>query len=224
MIRPQDGENPIGTNPSVREMGETFMAWLAQRSDELAPFREPLPEDYERRSELVRSLQRVLFDAGWARYGWPVEVGGLGGSVLHRAAMIEALARTGYPPRLLLEHLEILPPALIKYADPGLLERLLLPTLRGDILWCQGFSEPSAGSDLASLKTRAVAENGGFRIDGHKIWTSWAKFADYCLVLARTGTTEDRHRGISAFVVDLKHSQCSVQQPDQKKLSDFNPL
>jgi len=201
-------------------MGEAFVAWLGLESDKLAPFREPLPEDYERRAELIRALQRVLFDAGWARYGWPVEVGGLGGTVLHRAAMIEALARFGYPPRLLLEHLEILPPALIKYGDPTVLERLLLPTLRGDILWCQGFSEPSAGSDLASLKTRAVAVNGGFRIDGHKVWTSWAKFADYCLVLARTGTTEERHRGISAFVVDIKSPGVTVQTIRQANGTD----
>lgn len=220
MIRPQDGEIPIGMNPSVRDMGESFMAWLALQSDELAPFREPLPEAYEARAERVRALQRVLFDAGWARYGWPPAVGGLGGTVLHRAALIEALARTGYPPRLLLEHLEILPPALIKYGDPTLMERLLPPTLRGDILWCQGFSEPSAGSDLASLKTRAAPAGGGFRIDGHKIWTSWAKFADYCLVLARTGATEDRHRGISAFVVDLESPGVTVRAIRQANGTD----
>ncbi len=152
---------------------------------------------------LVRDLQRVLFDAGWVRYGWPKELGGLGGGVLHRAAIIDALARNGYPPRYILEHLEIIPPALAVFARPALLERLFLPTLRGDAIWCQGFSEPSAGSDLASLRTRAERTRGGFRIDGHKIWTSWAKWADHCLLLARTGPSEDRHRALSAFVVDL---------------------
>ena len=211
---------PLPPDAPLQEMGEAFQAWLDDQHDALAPFREPPPQDFEGRAERIRELQRILFDAGWARYGWSKELGGLGGTVLHRAAMIDFLSRNGYPPRYLLEHLEILPPALMKYAQPELLERLFLPTLRSDVIWCQGFSEPSAGSDLASLTTRAVRADGGYRIDGHKIWTSWAKFADHCLLLARTGTPEDRHRGISAFVVELDSPGISAQAIRQANGTD----
>ena len=136
----------------------------------------------------VRALQRELFDDGYARVGWPEALGGLGGTVLHRALLLDLLSRAGYPGRFLLEHLEILPPALAAHAPPALTEELFLPTLRGDILWCQGFSEPSAGSDLAALRTQAREAPGGYRLEGHKIWTSWAKWASHCLLLARTGT------------------------------------
>lgn len=205
----------LGTDPALDQMGRAFQAWLNEQSDALARFRELRPPEFEARVALVRDLQRVLFDAGWARYGWPKQLGGLGGGVLHRAAMIDALARNGYPPRYILEHVEILPPALVAFARPALLERLFLPTLRGDAIWCQGFSEPSAGSDLASLRTRAERTQDGFRIDGHKIWTSWAKWADHCLVLARTGSSEERHRALSAFVVDLSTpgvNVCPIRQ------------
>ncbi len=210
----------IGTDPALDQMGRAFQAWLDEQSDALARFREVRPPEFDDRVALVRDLQRVLFDAGWVRYGWPKELGGLGGGVLHRAAMIDLLARNGYPPRYILEHLEILPPALAAFARPALLERLFLPTLRGDTIWCQGFSEPSAGSDLAALRTRAECVQGGFRIDGHKIWTSWAKWADHCFLLARTGPSEDRHRGLSAFVVDLSTEGINVSPIRQANGTD----
>lgn len=210
----------LGANPELRALGEGFQAWLDAQRDALARFREPAPEAYEDRVDGIRDLQRRLFDAGWARYGWPEALGGLGGSVLHRAVVIDLLSRNGYPPRYLLEHLEILPPALARYARPELVERLFLPTLRSDVIWCQGFSEPSAGSDLANLKTRATTVEGGYRIDGHKIWTSWARFADHCLLLARTGTPESRHRGLSAFVVRLDSPGLTVQSIRQANGTD----
>lgn len=210
----------IDLDPPLDVYGRELAQWLDSRHDELARFRTPPAQPYEQRANQIRELQRVLFDAGWARCGWPVEHGGLGGSVLHRAAMIDLLARRGYPPRYLLEHLEILPPALIRYAQAEILERLLLPTLRGDLVWCQGFSEPSAGSDLAALKTRAERRGGDFEISGHKIWTSWAPLADWCLVLARTGSPEDRHRGISAFVVALDSPGLEVQAIRQANGTD----
>ncbi|MBW2242555.1 MAG: acyl-CoA dehydrogenase family protein [Deltaproteobacteria bacterium] len=192
----------LGPEPSAPALADAFDTWLEARREAHAPLRE-MRRSFEERSERVRALQRELFDAGWARIGWPVALGGLGGSVLHRAVILDRLSRAGYPGRFLLEHLEILPPALAAHATPALTERLFLPTLRGDILWCQGFSEPGAGSDLAALRTRAEPADDGFRIHGHKIWTSWAQWASHVLLLARTGATEDRHRGLSAFVVEL---------------------
>jgi len=163
-----------------------------------------LPLDFGERVALVGRLQRELFDEGWALYGWPREVGGRGGNALHRAVVSDLLARNGYPPRSHLEHLDILVPALVRFGTPEVIDALLLPTLRADVRWCQGFSEPGAGSDLAALRTRARRQrDGGYRIDGHKVWTSWAHWATHCFVLARTGSDEARHRGLSAFVVPM---------------------
>jgi alkylation response protein AidB-like acyl-CoA dehydrogenase len=190
----------IGTNPVLEELAKAFQSYLEENLEEHARFKH-MPTDFNERVPILRDLQRALYDAGWARYGWPEEAGGLGGTAVHRALIVDLLQRNGYPPRHNFEHLDILPPALVKFGRPEVVKALFGPTIRGDILWCQGFSEPTAGSDLAALRTKAVSVDGGYRIDGHKIWTSWAKWATHCLFLARTGTAEDRHRGLSAFVI-----------------------
>ena len=92
--------------------------------------------------------------------------------------------------------------------------------LAGRELWAQGFSEPDAGSDLASLRTRAVPDGDGFVITGRKIWTSWARYATWCLVLARTGPTESRHRGLTAFIVDLRSPGVEVSAIEQANGTD----
>lgn len=187
---------------SPAEYARGFRSWLAEHAGELAAHRAD-PLDFDARVANVRALQARLWDAGWAACGWPERVGGRGGNELHRAAFYEALADAGYPSRVLLEHLEIVAPTLARFGSDALVAKLLPGTLRADLLWCQGFSEPAAGSDLASLRTRAERIPGGFRIQGHKIWTSWARWADYCLLLARTGPPESRHRALSMFAVEL---------------------
>jgi len=190
---------PIPTPP---ELALSFQGWLDERAESHAHLKAE-PAHFDDKARNLQALQRDLFDAGWARYGWAQEHGGLGGSVVHRGVIADLLQRNGYPPRHLFEHLDILPPALQKFARPELLKELFLPTLRGDLLWCQGFSEPTAGSDLAALRTRAERVQDGYRIEGHKIWTSWAKWSTHCFFLARTGSPEERHRGLSAFVIRL---------------------
>lgn len=175
---------------------------LGQDPDLLGPAARPIPS-FEARVAALRGVMAVLHDEGWSRYGWPVEVGGLGGTILHRAALWEALVRHGVPGMELFEHHEILAPALVAMGPRPLVAELLPAFLSGRELWCQGFSEPDAGSDLAALRTTARRDGDQWILDGRKIWTSWARYADRCLVLARTGTTESRHRGLTAFVVDL---------------------
>ena len=192
---------PQANDLTLHELDQMFQQWLDDRTEAHAAYKIEPPE-FDDKLTLLRALQCELFDAGWARYGWPEKQGGLGGTVLHRATLVEVLERNGFPPRHVFEHLDILPPALVHYAHPKIIESLFLPTLRGDVLWCQGFSEPTAGSDLAALRTRATKVDGGYQLNGHKIWTSWAKWATHCFVLARTGTTEERHRGLSAFVIE----------------------
>src|SRR5262245_5855954 len=120
-----------------------FEAWLTSRPAELAAAARPLAA-YAERVAVTSELMRVLFDEGWARYGWPEQLGGLGGDILHRAAMWEALARHGLPAMALFEHLEILAPTLVAMGDPGFIARTMPRFLRGEERWSQGFSEPEA--------------------------------------------------------------------------------
>lgn len=196
-----------------------FEAWLASPPPALTHAARPIAS-YEDRVAANSGLMRALYDENWARYGWPAAAGGLGGTIVHRAAMWEALSRHGLPAMALFEHLEILAPTLVALGRPEFVARVLPRFLRGEQRWCQGFSEPDAGSDLAALRTRAVPADGGYRVTGRKIWTSWARYATWCLVLARTGTPESRHRGLTAFVVDLRTPEVEVRAVEQANGTD----
>jgi alkylation response protein AidB-like acyl-CoA dehydrogenase len=185
-------------------------AWLVDNPGIVEKASTPTTSLHKRVEGMV-SLLSELYAAGWTRYGWPEQYGGFGGGIFHRAALWDALARHGVPGMLLFEQIEVLMPSLVALGPPALVEALLPRYLAGEELWCQGFSEPDAGSDLASLRTRAVAVEGGFLVTGRKIWTSWAPWAHWCLVLARTGSLEARHRGITAFIVDLRAKGVDVQ-------------
>jgi alkylation response protein AidB-like acyl-CoA dehydrogenase len=146
---------------------------------------------------------RLTFEDDWMRWGWPERVGGLGGSNLFRAYLGEAItARDLWEPGFSSLH-EVLAPTMIEYAPPELAAPMVPRLLRGDEMWCQGFSEPGSGSNLASLSCRAVRDSDGWRVTGQKVWTSLAQFAQRCVLLTRTGTPESAHRGITALFVDM---------------------
>jgi acyl-CoA dehydrogenase len=139
---------------------------------------------------------------GWNRYGWPDSAGGLGGNEIHRAVFYEELAHAMLPIPAQHWTLETLGPALLKFS-PALAAEYLPGYLSGTEWWGQSFSEPDSGSDLASLRTRAVDDGAhGFVINGHKIWTSQGPTARRLLALVRTGTLESRHRGLTMIMVD----------------------
>jgi alkylation response protein AidB-like acyl-CoA dehydrogenase len=184
--------------------------WLGGRPAAVAAAARPVPS-YPERVEVMSALMGALFDAGWGRYGWPERAGGLGGTIRHRAALWEALARHGVPGMALFEHLEVLAPTLVALGPPDFVADALPAFLSGRERWSQGFSEPEAGSDLASLRTRATPDGDGWTVTGRKIWTSWSRYATWCLVLARTGTAASRHRGLTAFVVDLRAPGVTVR-------------
>jgi alkylation response protein AidB-like acyl-CoA dehydrogenase len=223
MSPPARAEAPAGSPPAsvldLRTFAARFEAWLDQAPPELVAACRPVP-DYPARVEVMAALMAALHDAGWARHGWPPEVGGLGGTIAHRAVMWDALARRGLPGMALFEHLEILAPTLVAHGPRPFVADALPAFLSGRELWAQGFSEPGAGSDLASLRTTAVPDGDGYRINGRKIWTSWARYATWCLLLARTGTTDSRHRGLTAFVVDLRAPGVEVAAIEQANGTD----
>ena len=176
--------------------------WLEANADELAPPFAGAGTLDEKMAQIAK-VRRLAFDAGWARWGWPEHVGGFGGSTLLRAYLSEAVTAADLVEAGLYSMPEVLGPSVITFAPPELSAAMLPPLLRGDEVWCQGFSEPGTGSNLASLICRAVRTNEGWRVTGQKVWTSLSQFAQRCVLLTRTGTVESAHRGITALFVDM---------------------
>ncbi|MDT5139522.1 MAG: hypothetical protein QOD58_3784 [Mycobacterium sp.] len=151
----------------------------------------------------MRQMARVsaaLYDAGWMRYGWPTEVGGLGGPALLRAIVGEEVVGRRLAEPGPYSMLEVLAPTMIDYATPELAAEMVPLLLSGREQWCQGFSEPGSGSDLASLSTRAAQRGDNWIVNGQKVWTSFAQFSSRCILLTRTAPGHD---GITAFFVDM---------------------
>ncbi|MCV7197902.1 acyl-CoA dehydrogenase family protein [Mycobacterium angelicum] len=150
---------------------------------------------------------RALYQEGFFGLSWPREYGGQELAPVYDVIVDEELARAGAPPRPSVGYLVF---GIGRHASDELRQRFLPGIINGSERWCQGFSEPGAGSDLASLTTTASRDGDDYVINGHKIWTSYSDVADWCLLLARTDPTAKRHRGLSAFVVAMK--QPGVQQ------------
>jgi acyl-CoA dehydrogenase len=186
----------------VGQYRHAFAEWLDSKADELAAFRSNHSGTLEEACEQGETFIKALYDAGWNRWGWPEEVGGLGGGVVHRAAMYEQIFASGYRLPQRYYAVEILGPALARF-NPKVAAVHLPRFLSGQDMWCQGFSEPEAGSDLGALKLRAVDEGDHWRVNGQKIWTSFAHLSASCLLLARTGESSSGYRGLTMMWVDM---------------------
>jgi hypothetical protein len=176
--------------------------WLADILPSLPS--KPAPNDWPGRRTYDTHWQRLLFDAGYAGVDWPVEGGGRGSSPVEQLIFKEELERA-HAPYVGVNFVGLLHagPTVIAEGTPEQRRRYLPPILKGDEVWCQGFSEPDAGSDLASLRTRAVRDGDEYVVTGSKIWTSHAEVADYCELLVRTGTEDSRHRGITWLIMPM---------------------
>jgi alkylation response protein AidB-like acyl-CoA dehydrogenase len=158
-------------------------------------------------AQLAR-VRRALWDAGWMRYGWPESVGGLGGPAVLRAVLGEEVADRELAAPGIWSLVEVLVPTLVSYAPARLAAELVPRLLSGAEQWCQGFSEPGSGSDLASLSTRAVPAGDSWLVSGQKVWTSLAQYAARCVLLTRTGPG---HGGITAFLLDMDSPGVTVR-------------
>jgi len=158
-------------------------------------------EQFER---VGRAWQAKLSSAQWVGIHWPTAYGGRGLSLVEEAIAQEELVRVSAPQILGLFGLTMVGPVLIRHGTASQKERFLSRILSGEEIWCQGFSEPGAGSDLAAVKTRAVSVTGGYRISGQKIWTSFAHCADWCFVLCRTSEGARKHDGLSYLLVPMR--------------------
>ncbi|GAA0434026.1 acyl-CoA dehydrogenase [Actinoplanes capillaceus] len=153
--------------------------------------------------EQPRAWQATLYDAGFVGVTWPVEAGGRGGTPMQQAIVDQETARRGLPPLINLIGIGMCGPTVIVHGSERQRQRYLKRLLRADDLWCQLFSEPSAGSDLAALRTRAVRDGDGWRVSGQKVWTTLAHLADFGILLTRTDPDVPKHRGLTMFVVDM---------------------
>lgn len=158
----------------------------------------------------ARRWQRQLADAGWAALSWPAPYG-RGASPAEQAIFAEELARRNLPRQLSFVTIELAGPILLRHGRPEQVQAMVAPMVRGETIWCQLFSEPSAGSDLASLRTAATPSGDGWLVNGQKIWTSGAHYSDYGLLLARTDPSTQRHRGLSCFALPMNRAGIDVR-------------
>jgi alkylation response protein AidB-like acyl-CoA dehydrogenase len=189
--------------PDVAEFRAGLTAWLDEH--DLTPGPDHSLEGHLRQFARV---QKALYDGGWSRYGWPEPAGGLGGPAILRAVVGEEVVGRRLAEPGPYSMLEVLAPTMIDYASPELAAEMVPKLLSGEEQWCQGFSEPGSGSDLASLTTRAVQRGDKWVINGQKVWTSFAQYSQRCVLLTRTG---EGHNGITAFFVDMDSPGITVR-------------
>jgi len=167
--------------------------------------------DQEARFVIQLSWQKQLYRAGWVGIHWPKAYGGRGATVMEQSIYRQEMVRARMPEVANFMGIRIAGPTLIHWGTEEQKRRYIPTILNGEEIWCQGYSEPGAGSDIASLQTRAVEEGDHFVINGQKVWTSYAQYARYCLLLARTDPTAPKHKGISCFIVDMQTPGITVR-------------
>jgi alkylation response protein AidB-like acyl-CoA dehydrogenase len=158
-----------------------------------------------------RDFQRRLADGGWAAVHWPREYGGRGATLTESAIFFEELGRSGAPLPANVLGLLLAGPTIMTWGTDQQKERYLTPILTADEIWCQGFSEPDAGSDLASLKTRAVRDGDEWAITGQKVWTSGAQYSKWCMLVARTDAEAAKHKGLTYFLMDMEQDGVQIR-------------
>lgn len=194
--------------------------WLAAEVPKLGR----APHPFEERLRWWRPWHQRLHAAGYTGLSWPVAYGGRGASIIQQAIFYEECDRAGAPERLDMCGSGYAGPTVIEYGTAEQKQRFLNPILTGEDIWCQLFSEPGAGSDLAALKTRAERDGAGWRIYGQKVWTSAAQISNFGILLARTGEG-DRHRGITYFILPMAQDGITVRPlPQMLGSAEFNEV
>jgi alkylation response protein AidB-like acyl-CoA dehydrogenase len=194
------------------EFREEIRSWLDGVLPEVwgadAPPTDPSEEeDYATR----RRFDKVMYRDGWAGLAWDRDYGGQGRSLRHQIIFSEECERAGAPEVFNRVAVGIIAHAIMLFGTEEQKKRFLPKILSAEEIWCQGFSEPEAGSDLAAQRARAVPTDDGWILNGQKVWTTLAHYADFCFILARTDTEGPRHKGISAFILDLRQEGVEVR-------------
>lgn len=181
------------------------------------------PEGEDERARFRLAWERKLFEGGWSGINWPVEYGGRGATLIERGIFAEEMARARAPEGLNIIGHNLAGPTILHYGTDAQKRRFLPAIISSDEVWCQGFSEPNAGSDLASVRTRAERRGNKFIVNGQKIWTSFAQYSDWCFALVRTDTEAPKHKGLSFLLIDMKSHGISIRPLRQiSGESEFN--
>jgi alkylation response protein AidB-like acyl-CoA dehydrogenase len=198
---------------------DELRTWLSDNAAGEAPDGED--EQYNWR----RDFQRRLAAGGWAAVHWPREYGGRGATLTQSAIFFEELGRSGAPLPANVLGLLLAGPTIMTWGTPEQKERYLAPIVTADEIWCQGFSEPDAGSDLAALKTRAVKRGDEWIVTGQKVWTSGAQYSKWCMLVARTDQDAAKHKGLTYFLMDMEQDEVQVRPLRQiTGEAEFNEL
>jgi alkylation response protein AidB-like acyl-CoA dehydrogenase len=206
-------------SPAEEAFRDELRDWLAANN----PGREPAGD--EAAFEFRRTWQRKLHDAGWAGVSWPKKYGGRGATLVEQAIFNEEMVRARTPSVANVLGLAMGGPTVIAHGTEEQRQRYLPPILSGEEIWCQGFSEPGAGSDLASLKTRATRHGDEWVVTGQKVWTTFAHHAKWCMLVARTDADAPKHKGLTYFLMDMEQDAVQVRPLRQiTGESEFNEL
>jgi alkylation response protein AidB-like acyl-CoA dehydrogenase len=194
----------LAPDESLISFRRELEAWL----DEHQPGPEAMADQFRQSSAHMppwaRTFQREMFEAGYLVPGWPPELGGRNATPAEQMVYFEVLTERMLVRSLNPQGLSICAASIVEFGNEDQKERFVLPTLRGEVTWCVGMSEPNAGSDLASLTTRAELREDHFVVNGQKVWTSGAHQADLCMCYVRTNPEAPKHRGISVLIIDMK--------------------
>ena len=192
-------------SPQEESFRDELRAWIGEHH----PGREP--EGDEAGFEFRRRWQRRLHEAGWAGVSWPKEYGGRGATLVEQAIYNEEVVRAQAPSAANVLGLAMGGPTVIAHGTEEQKQRYLEPILSAQEIWCQGFSEPGAGSDLAALKTRAVRDGDEWVVTGQKVWTTLAHHAKWCMLVARTDADAPKHKGLTYFLMDMEQDAVQVR-------------
>jgi alkylation response protein AidB-like acyl-CoA dehydrogenase len=201
----------LGLTAEERRLRDEVRAFLAGWCQAPAD----LPHALDDRIEALRDWQARCYEAGYVGRAWPQEFGGGGRPAVEQIIVDQELAAAGAPEFVNVVGLDVLGPSVLRFGNDAQRRRHIPAILSAQEIWCQGFSEPDAGSDLASLRTRGVEGDDHFVVSGQKTWVSWGQFARWCGVLARTDTQGPRHKGISMFIVDMEAPGVEVRPMTQ---------
>ena len=208
---------------TLSDQEEAFRDELRDWLKDNHPGREP--DGDEAGFDFRRDWQRKLYEAGWAGVSWPQEYGGRGATLVEQAIFNEEVTRAQAPQLANVLGLAMGGPTVIAHGTEEQKQRYLAPILSAEEIWCQGFSEPESGSDLASLKTRAVRDGDDWVVTGQKVWTTLAHQAKWCMLVARTDTEAAKHKGLTYFLMDMEQDAVQVRPLRQiTGEAEFNEL